>query len=110
MKILLDENIPVQIRKFLPDEYEWFTVKDMKWHGIKNGQLLKLLSDEQFNVMLTLDKNLHRQQNISQSGIVILLLRTYDNKLSTLKKYINSINDFLKSNPLSGIHVIEVIK
>lgn len=110
MKILLDENIPVQFREFLPDEYEWFTVRDMRWHGIKNGQLLKLLSENQFYGMLTLDKNLHMQQNISQLGIVILLLRTYDNKLPTLMKYINLVNDFLKSNSSQGIHVIEVVK
>jgi predicted nuclease of predicted toxin-antitoxin system len=42
MKILPDENIPVQFKKFLSGNYEWLTVRDMQWHGVKNGQLLKL--------------------------------------------------------------------
>ncbi len=41
MKILLDENIPILLKKDLPEMYEWFTVRELGWQGTKNGQLLK---------------------------------------------------------------------
>ena len=38
MKILLDENIDVRFKKHFPDEHEVYTVQDMGWKGIKNGE------------------------------------------------------------------------
>jgi uncharacterized protein DUF5615 len=44
MKILLDENIDVRFKKHLSEFHEVHTVRDMQWNGIKNGELLQLLS------------------------------------------------------------------
>jgi hypothetical protein len=38
MKILLDENIDVRFKKSFRGNYAAFTVKDMEWNGITNGQ------------------------------------------------------------------------
>ena len=46
MKILLDENIDVRFKNSLNGKYDVFTVKDMGWNGIKNGQLLLLLEEK----------------------------------------------------------------
>lgn len=43
MKILLDENMPARINYNFGEEHEVCTVKDMKWLGKKNGELLGLL-------------------------------------------------------------------
>ena len=43
MKILLDENIDVRFKNSFTGKIEVFTIKDMQWNGIKNGQLLLLL-------------------------------------------------------------------
>jgi predicted nuclease of predicted toxin-antitoxin system len=37
MKILLDENIDVRFKKYLSDFHETYTISDMHWNGIKNG-------------------------------------------------------------------------
>ncbi len=39
MKILLDENIDIRFKNSFPETYKVFTVKDMGWNGIKNGEL-----------------------------------------------------------------------
>lgn len=39
MKILLDENMPHDLRHFLPG-HEVFTVAYMQWTGTRNGELL----------------------------------------------------------------------
>ena len=65
MKILLDENIDVRFKNlFDATVHQVFTVKDMDWLGIKNGELLKLLEENHFDVLIAVDKNLPYQQNI----------------------------------------------
>ena len=39
MKVLLDENIPHDLRPFLA-HHETFTVAYMRWGSLKNGKLL----------------------------------------------------------------------
>ena len=56
MKILIDENLPVKLKDKL-NEYEVFTVRDMNWNSVKNGQLLKLAIENSFNIFITSDKN-----------------------------------------------------
>ena len=63
MKILLDENIDVRAKLLFPAAMEVFTVKDMGWTGIKNGELIKLLSQNYFDYWIVADKNIPYQQH-----------------------------------------------
>ncbi len=49
MKIIIDECVPSIVKKGLPHR-QIFTVQDMGWAGIKNGELLKLVTND-FNVL-----------------------------------------------------------
>jgi hypothetical protein len=82
MKILLDENIDVRF-KFLFREttHEVYTVRDMQWNGIKNGVLLKLLSEHSFDCWIVVDKNILYQQNISNLPCLIIVLDVFRNTL-----------------------------
>jgi hypothetical protein len=42
MKILIDENIDVRFKKYLSGFYEVYTINDMHWNGIKNGELINV--------------------------------------------------------------------
>ena len=64
MKILLDESVPRKLAYDFPKEHEVKTVRDMSWLGKKNGELLKLLVENNFDALLTFDKNLQHQQNL----------------------------------------------
>lgn len=57
MKILLDENLPRKLQATFSD-HETFTVNDIGWKGMKNGELLALLRPSGFEVFLTCDKNI----------------------------------------------------
>lgn len=57
MKILLDECVTKRLKPHL-QEFEVFTVSEMKWNGIKNGKLITLCIEKGFDVLLTIDKNL----------------------------------------------------
>jgi hypothetical protein len=72
MKIIIDECVPSIVKKGLPHR-QIVTVQDMGWTGIKNGELLKLVTDD-FDVFITSDKNLRHQQNLSGFAIAVILL------------------------------------
>jgi len=52
MKILLDESLPRKLRNDFPGGHEVLTVRDMGWLGKKNGELLKLMTDNSLNYLL----------------------------------------------------------
>jgi hypothetical protein len=54
MRILLDECAPRPLKRELV-EYEICTVVEMGWAGKKNGELLRLMSQEGFTILLTTD-------------------------------------------------------
>ena len=63
MKLLLDECIDRKLaREFVG--YEVKTVPQMGWAGTKNGQLLAL-AEAEFDVFITVDRNLSCEQNLS---------------------------------------------
>ena len=64
MKILLDESLPTKLSEFFGTEHEVLTVRDMNWLGKKNGELLQLVIENNFEVFVTADRNLPYQQNV----------------------------------------------
>jgi hypothetical protein len=56
----------------------------MGWSGIKNGELLSL-AEVEFDVFITVDRNLSFQQNLPKFNIAILVLRAPSNRLADLK-------------------------
>jgi hypothetical protein len=52
--------------------YNIKTVPQMGWTGIKNGQLLGLASQE-FDIFITVDKNLPFEQNLPQFNLAIIM-------------------------------------
>lgn len=72
LRILLDECLDRRLRKLFPDHFVK-TVPDMGWAGLKNGMLLGRAEDD-FDVFVTVDRNLAFQQRTSRFAITILVL------------------------------------
>ena len=80
MKILLDENIDVKFKTLFPvDIHKVYTVRDMQWSGTKNGALLKLIRENDFDCWVVVDKNLPYQQNVASLPCVVVVLDVYRN-------------------------------
>jgi len=79
MKILLDESLPGKLRYDFPEGHEVWTVRDMGWLGKKNGELLKIMIDNSFELFVTVDKNQPYQQNLQRLSLTIFVLRAKDN-------------------------------
>ena len=73
MKVLLDENVPHDLRPFL-DRYETFTAAWMGWAGLKNGQLLNAAEAAGMDVLVTGDRTLIYEQNLSGRKIALVSL------------------------------------
>lgn len=83
MRILLDECVPRPLKRELTD-YPVQTVVEMGWSGKQNGELLKLMTQEGFTILLTADQNLRHQQNLLQAGVAIIVLVASSNRLPDL--------------------------
>ncbi len=62
----------------------------MGWSGIKNGQLLALAQSE-FDVFVTVDRNLSFQQHLPKFSVAVLLLVAPSNRLGDLIPLVPSI-------------------
>ena len=60
------------------------TVPQMGWAGVKNGQILAL-AEAEFDVFITVDRNLQFQQNLPQVDIAVIVLQAPSNRLADLK-------------------------
>ncbi len=77
------------------EEHEIYTVREQGWSGIKNGQLLQLMLKNQFQVLLTFDKNLQYQQNFSKYPIAVIVFATRINSYNELTKFSKEIKKLL---------------
>ena len=82
IKLLLDECVDHRLANEL-GSYSLTTVLKIGWAGLKNGDLLRN-AESQFDVLITTDKNLSFQNEISQYEIMVIVLRAHSNRLQDL--------------------------
>ena len=83
MKSLLDECIDRRLAKELVGHFIR-TVPQMGWGGIKNVKMLAL-AEQEFDVFITVDRNLSFQQNLPKFNVAVMVLHAKSNKLADLK-------------------------
>lgn len=83
MKILLDECITKRLKKHL-EEYEVLTVRELNLSGMKNGKLMNYCVENNFDILLTIDKNLMFQQNLEQYPLTIVVINCQKSKIEEL--------------------------
>ena len=106
MKILLDENLPKQLKADFGPDYDVKSVRDMGWLGKKNGELLGLIVFNGFDVFVTIDKNLRHQQDLDRIELIIFLLLAINNRRETLQVLVEKIKEKIKDGNLQKINEI----
>jgi predicted nuclease of predicted toxin-antitoxin system len=89
MKLLLDECMPRRLKKALAP-HETFTVEDAGFKGLKNGRLLREASGD-YDVLITVDRNIPAQQNFSTLKIAIIIIYAKSNRYQDLIPFIPQI-------------------
>jgi len=73
MRILFDQGTPVPLRQYLT-EHVVATAYEEGWSNLSNGDLLKSAEDKGYQILVTTDRNLRYQQNLSDRQIAIVVL------------------------------------
>jgi len=106
MKILLDECVTKLLKAHLP-AHNVFTVTQMRWNGLKNGELLSQCASAGFDVVLTIDKNISTQQNIAKYPLIIIVFHSVTSKIDELVQFIPSFEKALPEFRKGNLYVIE---
>ena len=83
MRVLLDECVPRTLRKELLG-HEVVTVAEAGWAGVKNGELLQRAAG-QFDLLLTVDRNLEYQQNFAGLALAVIVVHAPSNDVAVLR-------------------------
>jgi hypothetical protein len=82
MRILLDECVDRRLGREIAG-HSVASVAEMGWVGIVNGELLQRAAAE-FDVLVTVDRNLPFQQHLPKYPIAVLLIEARSNRLVDL--------------------------
>jgi len=104
MRVLLDQCTPAPIREYLT-KHEVSTAHEQGWGTLLNGHLIKAAEDGGFDVLLTADSHMMKQQNLKKTRLAIVVLNT-----NHWKSILASINSVVVAvdNAKSGLLLIEI--
>jgi hypothetical protein len=88
-RVLFDENLPRLLRRKLA-EFEIRTVQEEGWGSIRNGELLRR-AEGKFDVLLTADRRMQYQQQLTSFGIGVVVIRTPRLQLALLERGIDEL-------------------
>jgi hypothetical protein len=98
--VLLDECVDWRLSREIAG-HEVKTAHQMGWSTIRNGELLAL-AEKEFDVFVTVDRNLSFQQNIPAFAIAVVVLRARSNRLADLRPLIAALLTAI-SNAKKGV-------
>jgi predicted nuclease of predicted toxin-antitoxin system len=90
MKVLLDENLPHDLRHLLPG-YDVVTVDFLGLKGLKNGLLLRSAAAQGIEVLITLDTSMPFMQNQRDLPLAIVIVRAISSKVEDLRPVVPAI-------------------
>jgi hypothetical protein len=96
VRVLLDECLPRRLKGELVG-HDVRTAPEMGWASKSNGELLALAAAE-FDVFLTVDRNLSYQQDVSAVDIAVVVLVARSNALDALRPLVPLVLEAL-ANP-----------
>ena len=93
MRILFDQGTPVPLRQALA-EHDVQTAYELGWATLQNGDLLDE-AEKAFEVLVTTDKNLRHQQNLTGRRLAVLVLPT--TSWPTIRRHLALVVDATES-------------
>lgn len=108
MKVLVDEQLPHDLRLLLIPMHDVYTVTYMKWVGVANGRLLAIAAADGFDVLVTADRGYEYQQNLATLPCAVVLMITRGNKIADVRPFVGRLlstldgispNQFVKLQP-----------
>lgn len=91
MRVLLDEHLDRRLRPLFDSAHEVVTVAEAGWSGRADGALLDA-AQEEFDVLVTMDRGIVHQQNVRALTLGIVLLRARSNRRADTAPLISQVN------------------
>jgi predicted nuclease of predicted toxin-antitoxin system len=107
VKVLLDHNIPHDLRPLFPDEVEVYTAAYLGWSDLEDADLLRAAVEETFSVVVTLDRNLSHQQDLDAYDVGIVVLAIHPATPARLKREMNRVVDALPKAASNQVVVVD---
>jgi hypothetical protein len=89
MLVLFDHGTPRTLARYLIDHHTVTEARARGWERMENGELLTLAEEAGFEVLITTDRNLSYQQNLTTRKIAIVVLGK--GQWSLIKRHIQEI-------------------
>lgn len=101
-RVLLDECVPRRLRRE-PPGHDVDTVPDVGWASRRNGDLRRAMLDADFEVFVTMDRNLAYQQNVAEAGVAVVVVRARTNRLRDLLPLAPALRDAVAAAPVGTV-------
>jgi len=103
-RVLLDECVPGRLKRELPG-FAVRTVREHGWASKLDGNLLRE-AEAEFDVLVTVERNLVHQQNLSGIRLAIVVLVAYSNNIRVLRLLVPELLDALNTiRPGQVVHI-----
>lgn len=96
MRVLLDESAPRGLTDLLVG-HEVETAPERGWASVRNGKLLALAAGAGFDVFVTPDQSLPRQQNLTRFDIAVVVLAAGRNRMATYVRLADGLRASVKA-------------
>jgi hypothetical protein len=104
VKVLLDENLDHALRTLL-GRHEVVTAAYPGWAGLSNGELLRAADDNGFEVLLTGDQSLNREQNLAMRRLAVVALSAI--QLPVIKNHLAAVVAAIDSAAPGSFQLVE---
>ena len=105
MRVLLDENLDWRLVRYFDAEFQVTTVSRQGWKGKRNSELLRQ-AEATFDVLVTLDKGIEFQQNVSKYNIGVIQISARSSRLEDIQPAMLEVNQVLRDvQPGQVVHV-----
>ena len=106
MKVLLDECIDWRLCRDIAG-HDVKTARQMGWSAVKNGELLALAESE-FDVFVTVDRNLSFQQKLPDFKVAVIVLRSRSNRLADLRPLVPDLLSCVANAPRGAVTYVGI--
>ena len=98
MRVLLDNNVPIDLKRRLARPHNVLHCRDVGWEGLANGRLVRA-ADAKFEAMVTVDKSMPHQTPLTGLRLAVLVLDAGSNKVEDVLAFAERIREVLENAP-----------
>lgn len=101
-----------RLKRFF-SEQEIKTAREMGWSELTNGQLFQAAASSGFDVVLTVDRKLKHEQNLTELPVAVVIIASGDTRLSALLPFVSAIKRIFSYLPpalVSKLHTLNALR